>query len=204
LQHDAQGSLERSGGYRTRDWRAEDASLWTRLTSFGFRAAKVTEESTLIYRFRQDSKSADEARAHQDRDGDWTAWYPWRTAGDPYDGLRAIQEKRQPNLAVVPFAAQGKPPRPLRCWPVPHHQAPLVSIIIPVGPGHAQYLIDALDSVQAQTLPNWECIVVNDTGAAAERHRKPVGASDSRAAGLGAGAARNRGLRRTRAAVCLP
>jgi glycosyltransferase involved in cell wall biosynthesis len=194
--------LERSGGYRARDWRAEDASLWTRLTSFGFRAAKVTEESTLIYRFRQDSKSADEARAHQDRDGDWTAWYPWRTAGDPYDGLRAIQEKRQPSLAVVPFAAQGTPPRPLRCWPVPHHQAPLVSIIIPVGPGHAAYLIDALDSVQAQTLPSWECIVVNDTGAPLNVTGSPW-ARQIEGGGLGSGAARNRGLQAARAPLCV-
>lgn len=198
--------LERSGGYRTRDWRAEDAALWTRLTSFGFRAAKVTEESTLIYRFRQDSKSADEARSHQDRDGDWTAWYPWRTAGDPYDGMRAMQEHRQPPTALVPFGAQGTAPRPLRCWPVPHHQDPLISVIIPVGPGHAKYLVDALDSVQAQTLPNWECIVVNDTGAEIDLTPWPwarqwqVNALDGDTVErMGAGKARNWGLRHARA-----
>jgi glycosyltransferase involved in cell wall biosynthesis len=192
--------LERSGGYRTRDWRAEDASLWTRLTSFGFRAAKVTEDSTLIYRFRSDSKSADEAKAHQDRDGDWTAWYPWRLAGDPYDGVRAIQEHRTPNAQIVPFGAQGKPPHPLRAWPVHHHQEPLVSVVIPVGPGHAQYLTDALDSVQAQTLPDWECIVVNDTGAALDLTAHPWARQIHEYSGsVGAGAARNLGLRRARA-----
>lgn len=190
--------MERSGGYRTRDWRAEDAALWTRLTSLGFRAAKVTEESTLIYRFRSDSKSANEAKTHEDRDGDWTAWYPWRTAGDPYDGLRAVQEKRQPNPIVVPFAAQGKPPHPLRAWPVLHHQEPVVSIIIPVGPGHDKYLIDALDSVQAQTLPFWECIVVNDTGAPLNVTGSPW-ARVIDGGRLGAGAARNVGLRAARA-----
>jgi glycosyltransferase involved in cell wall biosynthesis len=191
--------LERSGGYRTRDWRAEDASFWTRVTSFGFRARKVTEESTLIYRFRQDSKSADEARAHQDRDGDWTAWYPWRLAGDPYDGLRAIEQRRQPNLAVVPFAAQGQPPRPLRAWPVHHQQSPLISVIIPVGPGHAQYLTDALDSVQAQTLPNWECIVVNDSGADLDLTAHPWARRVEPYRTGGAGKARNMGLKEARA-----
>jgi glycosyltransferase involved in cell wall biosynthesis len=192
--------LERSGGYRARDWRAEDASFWTRVTSFGFRAAKVTEDSTLIYRFRQDSKSADEARSHQDRDGDWTAWYPWRLAGDPYDGVRAIQEHRTPNAQIVPFGAQGKPPHPLRAWPVHHHQEPLVSVVIPVGPGHAKYLTDALDSVQAQTLPDWECIVVNDTGAALDLTAHPWARQIYEYSGsAGAGAARNLGLRRARA-----
>lgn len=196
--------FERSGGYRTRDWRAEDAALWTRLTSFGFRAAKVTEESTLIYRFRSDSKSADESRSHEDRDGDWTAWYPWRLASDPYDGMRAMQEHRQPNLAVVPFGAQGNAPRPLRCWPVPHHQDPLISIIIPVGPGHAQYLVDALDSVQAQTLPSWECIVVNDSGANIGLTAWPWARLVHEYTGsAGAGAARNLGLRRARAPLCV-
>lgn len=190
--------LERSGGYRTRDWRAEDASLWMRLTSFGFRAKKVTEDATLIYRFRSDSKSANEAKAHTDRDGDWTAWYPWRLAGDPYEGMAAMQEKRQPSPQVVPFGAQGTPPAPLRCWPVHHHQEPTISVIIPVGPGHATYLVDALDSVQAQTFPFWECIVINDTGAPLDATGSPW-ARVLDGGGLGAGAARNVGLAAARA-----
>jgi hypothetical protein len=171
--------LERSGGYRTRDWRAEDASLWTRLTSFGFRAAKVTEESTLIYRFRQDSKSADEARAHQDRDGDWTAWYPWRTAGDPYDGLRAIQEKRQPNPrgGAVRSPRHATAPAALLAGATPsgaareHHHS---------GRAGARRIPDrrARQSVQAQTLPKLGVHCRERHGRTAERHRKPVGASD--------------------------
>lgn len=202
--------LERSGGYRSRDWRAEDAAFWTRLTSFGFRARKVTDESTLIYRFRPDSKGATERRAHQDVDGDWTAWYPWRLAGDPQTGMRAMETKAQPNSALVPFGAQGTPPLPLRCWPVRHHQEPAVSVIIPVGPGHERYLPDALDSIMAQTCPAWECIIVNDTGSPIDTApwpwarrwdvSRPDGDTVTR---MGAGGARNWGVRHASAPLCL-
>jgi len=52
--------FERTGGYRRRHWRAEDAAFWIKATSFGFRARKVTQASTLLYRMRSDSKSQDE------------------------------------------------------------------------------------------------------------------------------------------------
>lgn len=202
--------LERSGGYRVRDWRAEDAALWSRVTSFGFRAAKVTDESTLLYRLRSDSKSRGE-----DGDGDWTAWLPWRLAGDPHDGLRAKRDGRQPNPVLVPFGAQGMPAVPLKMWPVHHHQHPLISVIIPVGRGHAETLIDALDSVQAQTMPFWECIVVDDTLRPNDfdairlshpwmRYTQALKVTDNGIAGkLGAGAARNRGLELARAPLVL-
>jgi glycosyltransferase involved in cell wall biosynthesis len=193
--------LERSGGYRTRDWRAEDASFWSRVSSFGFRIAKVTEDATLLYRLRSDSKSRGE-----DSDGDWTAWLPWRTAGNPMDGMEAQRTKRQPNPYVVPFGAQGKPPAPRKAWPVWHHQEPLVSIVIPVGPGHARYLTDALDSVQAQTFPFWEAIVVNDTGGPLDTAAHPWARvwdvsriEGDTAVRMGAGSARNWGLRHARA-----
>lgn len=41
---------------------------------------------------------------------------------------------------------------------------PLVSIIIPVGPAHAQLARQAVVSCQWQTIADWECILVNDTG----------------------------------------
>ncbi len=189
--------LERSGGYRNRDWRAEDANLWTRVTSFGFRAAKVTNESTLIYRLRSDSKSRGE-----DGDGDWTAWLPWRLAGDPMDGLKAKRDGRQPNPQIVPFGAQGDAPAPLHAWPVHHHQHPLISVVIPVGPGHKMALIDALDSVQAQTMPFWECIVVNDTNEPLEATGSPW-ARVIDAGGLGSGGARNRGIQEARGPLVL-
>ncbi len=196
--------FERSGGYRARDWRAEDASLWTRLSSFGFRIAKVTEESTLIYRLRSDSKSRGE-----DSDGDWTAWYPWRLAADPRQGMQVIRAGVQPNIQVVPFGAQGVPPAPRRAWPVHHHQHPIVSVIIPVGPGHEATLIDALDSVQAQTMPFWECIVINDTGdtlnpyIASHPWIRLATNFGPDLQSKGAGTARNHGLQLARAPLAL-
>ena len=189
--------LERSGGYRTRDWRAEDASFWSRVTSFGFRAAKVTDDTVLIYRMHDAQKSRGESG-----DGDWTAWFPWRLAGDAQTGLEAMRAKRQPNAAIVPFGAQGTPPIPHKAWPVRHFQHPVISIVIPVGPGHAPYLIDALDSVQAQTFVEWEAIVVNDSGSPLDRAGSPW-ARVIDAGGLGAGAARNVGLRAARAPFVL-
>lgn len=156
--------LERSGGYRERDWRAEDASLWTRVTSFGFRAAMVTDRSTLIYRIRSDSKSVQERNEHTDRDGDWTSWFPWRTgASSGQEGEDVFYKGTRPNTKIVPFGAQGSPPNRKHSWPVHHHAHPVVSIIIPVAPSHRRYLIDALDSCIAQTVIGWEAIVIDDS-----------------------------------------
>lgn len=157
--------FERGGGYRLRAWRAEDAEMWCRLLSFGFRAAKVTEASTLIYRWRADSKSQQELHEHPDRDGDWTAWFPWRLAATGKEGSRLIARGAKTPAGLTPWGAQGEPAQGIRFWPVPHHQAPLVSVVIPVGPGHESSVIDAVESVMAQTVRDWEVIVVNDTGA---------------------------------------
>lgn len=154
--------IEESGGYRVRDWRAEDAAFWCRVTSLGFRAKKVTEDTTLVYRIRGDSKSVQEREAGFS-DGDWTSWYPWRIAGTAEEGIQAMRKGIGPPEALVPFGAQGKAPR--GCWPVWSHHAPLVTVVIPVGPGHEHYVIDAVDSVQGQTFPFWEVVVVDNTMA---------------------------------------
>ncbi len=137
---------ERSGGYRKRCRTAEDAEFWTRAVSLGFTPRKVTDHVTLIYRQRTESMSRVEA------DWDWTAWFPW---------------SRQMDL--TPFGASVKPPTRINqgfCWNVPSYEPAKVTVVIPVGPGHQDLLIDALDSVEAQTYRRWECIVVNDTGEA--------------------------------------
>lgn len=197
--------VERSGGYRERCWRAEDAEFWARVTSFGFRAAKVTDEPTLIYRIRSDSKGATEYRAYADKDGDWTAWFPWRMAGTAKEGQAWLKEHpfelKAPHL--IPFGAQAQPGG-MEFWNVPHRQNPLVSVIIPVGPGHARLVLDALDSLVAQDFTNWEAIVVNDTGEAWDAVRgAPYAQVFSTSGKQGPGVARNVGLQHARAPLVL-
>lgn len=43
------------------------------------------------------------------------------------------------------------------------YEPTLVSVVIPVGPGHEEIVVDALDSLSNQSLENWECIVVDDS-----------------------------------------
>lgn len=135
---------ERSGGYRRRYRTAEDAEFWTRVTSLGFAPAKVTNRVTLIYRNREGSMSRTED------EGDWTSWFPWSRRSD-----------------LTPFGVDDAPPPRINdglSWNVASYEPVKVSVIIPVGPGHQDYLIDALDSVAGQTFQDWECIVINDTG----------------------------------------
>lgn len=157
---------ERSGGYRVRMSRQEDAEFWCRVTSLGFRAAKITQAVTYYHRERHDSKGALEWN-QQGAEPDWTAWFPWRWGGHDYNsGMDAIHKRgdRPKNTYLVPFGVQGPTPQGLRFWYIHDHAYPVISIIVTVGPGHKKYLIDALDSIQAQTYPDWECVVVNDTG----------------------------------------
>lgn len=133
---------ERTGGYRDRAKVAEDAEFWTRAVSYGFHPKKVTNAVTLIYRYRPDSKSRDETEP------DWTAWMPWTK-----------------DFKLTPWGAAVRPMKEVgRSWPVPSYSPALVTVIIPVGPGHEGLVIDALDSVEAQIFRNWDCIVINDTG----------------------------------------
>jgi len=158
--------LQNAGGYRERMWRAEDAEFWCRVTSFGYRAAKVTESPTIVYRMRGDSKSAYEYQNFPDKDGDWCSWFPWRIADTGPKGAQFLRQYGDvvPNAHLVPFATQGEPPAGKLMWHVWHHQQPRVSVIIPVGPGHKPHVINALDSLIAQDVSDWEAVVVNDTG----------------------------------------
>ena len=157
--------LERSGGYRVRMTRAEDAEFWCRVSSLGFVIKKCTQAVTYFHRHREDSKGATEWR-DEGKEPDWTSWFPWRMGAGDYDEGRKIMAKTSgihPHTHLVPFGAQGNPTN-TRFWYVHDYYYPVVSIIVTCGPGHEKYLQEALDSVQAQSFPDWECIVVNDTG----------------------------------------
>lgn len=132
---------ERTGGYRRRMHTAEDAEFWSRAMSYGAVPAKVTNAVTLVYANRPQSMS------HSIPTPAWTDWFPWGRHSPLF----------------TPFGASGEPPNK-KAWPVLPYGPPLVSIVIPCGPGHEFYLQDSIDSCVAQTMQNLEVIVVNDTG----------------------------------------
>lgn len=197
--------LENSGGYRVRDSRNEDASFWARMTSYGYVIKKVTQASTLIYRLRSDGKSVQEMKKFG-KEPNWLAWLPFRFADTAKDGEK-LSKKHNSELInddIVPFGAQGLPPRSWsrygRYWNVRHHQNPVLSVIIPVGPDHKDYVIDALDSLIAQDFQDWEVIVVNDTGKKWKRiqgapYARIVTPKKKSPHAKGAGEARNAGVK---------
>lgn len=129
---------ERSGGYRRRCRTAEDADFWCRATSIGAIPARVTDAVTLIYRQRTDSMSRVE------KDWPWNEWYPWYN---------------KPEL--TPFAA---PRDDVEIASVQSYDPSVITVVIPVGPGHEEIVVDAVDSIIAQTYQKWSIIVVNDSG----------------------------------------
>lgn len=135
---------ERAGGYRTRYEPAEDALLWLDITSLGYRAQKVNDEQWFVYRMHMQSLS-NEVRMQRKPEPNWRA---------PHIGW--IQNGHRPMAA--PVAADNQYPTN----PVRNYDQPLVSVIIPVGPGHEDYAREALDSLNAQTFWQWEAIVVFD------------------------------------------
>lgn len=199
--------FERSGGYRTRMHRNEDAEFWCRVTSLGFRAQKFTQAVTYLHRQREDSKGAEEWRT-EGAEPDWTAWFPWRVGASNYqDAVKVLRRHAggHPSPHLVPFGAQGRPDprdrenqRPF--WYVHDYAYPIVSVVVTCGPGHRPFLIDALDSLQAQSYPDWECIVVNDTGEIWDTDL--MGAPWAKVVNMdgnqGAAAARNEGFKHTR------
>lgn len=172
---------ERTGGYRRRLSPVEDADLWTRAASIGFVPRKVTDAATLLYRLRADSISRTMPNP------EWAPWYPWSV-----------------RRALVPFGAAVEPPAGQIAWPVPTYEPVRVAVIIPVGPGHEGLLVDALDSVAAQTYQQWECIVVNDTGNGPLPWVPSWAKVITTAGRIGPAAARNLGIAASKAALFVP
>lgn len=125
---------ERAGGYRQEYAPGEDVEFWLRGLSVGFNARKVTEEP--LFNYRLHGGSASRTKEYKDI----TADKPW------------IRDRN-----LMPMGAPTKQPNLVRSY-----SEPLVSVIIPVGPGHAKHLNKALDSLVAQTFKQWEVIVIDD------------------------------------------
>lgn len=181
---------ERLGGYRQRyapgGAGAEDAEFWLRAGAYGWKAELVTQEALFNYSFGG-SVSANKKYVEPD----WLAWHPWVKDGKH------------------PFASYATPKR--QSHPVRQYDEPIISVIIPVGPGHEREIINALDSLEAQTFRKWEAIVVDDTGSteavtveksllAAYPYIRPVKIFQPK---MGAGFARNRGAELARAPFLL-
>lgn len=174
------------GGYRQRyaprGAGAEDAELWLRAGAYGYRAALVSDQPSFVYSWQTGRVSGDRTY----REPDWLQWHPWAGAKP---------------AATPPFASYATPR--FYSHPVRQYDEPVISVIIPVSSGHTSVLIDALDSLDAQTFARWEAIVVDDAGgvvqpmyAASFPHVRFV-STDKIASG--AGIARNVGARAARA-----
>lgn len=168
---------ERLGGYRQRyapgGAGAEDAEFFLRAGALGWGAKLVTEEAMFVYSWGTGQVSGNKSY----QEPDWLAGKPW------------ISDKQHP------FASMATPVK--HSHQVRQYDQPVISVVIPCGPGHEQYLVDALDSLEAQTFRQWEAIVVFDTGKSdyaelltAHPFMRPVYTGK-----LGAGAARNAGAR---------
>lgn len=157
----------RVGGYRRRCRTAEDADFWCRATSFGAVPAQVTTAPTLVYYNRMDSMSRVEK--------DW-AWHRW------YPGWNSISGA--PTLA----------PLEREQIPIPTYEPARVTVIIPVGPGHGELVVDAIDSVVAQDYERTDIIVINDTGAPLPWVPSFVNVINTKGAG-GPAKARNLGIK---------
>lgn len=184
---------ERVGGYRSRycpqGAGSEDAAFWTAIGAIGYNAKKVTDKPLFNYSFTTGMASGNPNY----REVDWLQFYPWTIDGQhPF----------------VSIATPGSYSHAVR-----QYDEPLISVIIPVGPGHEKEVINALDSLEMQHFRKWEVIVIDDTGDGTEgteyenREHKAVWINLQNELDksfpyvrwlatnhVGAGAARNRGI----------
>ncbi|MCK9602559.1 MAG: glycosyltransferase [Sphaerochaeta sp.] len=132
---------ERAGGYRQRyapqGQGAEDAELWLRLGALGWGGVKASDEPLFLY-----TAGGRTQQPGFRKNIDWLSGHPWVRDGQH------------------PFASLATPAR--GSHPARSYDEPLVSVVIPVSERHLPLLVDALDSVEAQTLRRWEVIMAYD------------------------------------------
>lgn len=157
---------QRAGKYRQYRATGEDADLYLRIAAIGYRCRKVTDKPLFNYRMGHTSAT------HIIRTGQ---------KADPFTDPAY-------RYFVEGMAAGGGN------YPVRNYDQPVVSVVIPVGKGHEEYVKQALDSVEGQTFLKWEVIVINDTGAALDLTGYPYARVIDTSGAIGASAARNIGI----------
>jgi glycosyltransferase involved in cell wall biosynthesis len=136
---------ERLGGQRQRyapgGAGAEDGDFWLRAVSYGFGALYVPpkRDTFFVYSWMSGLVSGDSGY----NEVDYRQWSPWAR-----------------DYSLMPTPSRAKPK--LFSHPARQYDEPVISVIIPVGPGHERYLEDCLDSLDAQTFKRWEAIVIFD------------------------------------------
>lgn len=182
---------QRLGGYKQRCAPAgqgfEDADYHLRAGAYGWGAKKATDANLFLYSWQSGRYSGKSPKELNEDFGKEKAyykqWYPWYT--DRFH----------------PLASLAKPTK--MSHPVRQYDEPIISVIIPVGPGHEEMLIDALDSLEAQTFRKWEVIVVEDGNKISEKVKVayPYVKWKDTDGQKGAGHARNLGVSFARASM---
>ena len=175
-------ALDRVGGYRARycplGAGTEDAEMFTRIGAYGWNAKFIEPRRDALFVHTHGDGYVSGSMEYQE--ADWLSWHPWAKDG------------------AHPFASVATPRH--ISHEVRSYDQPIVSVIIPVGPGHEDVLINALDSLEAQYLRKWEAIVVVD---GADVPRETLKAYPyvrwCTINSSGAGAARNTGVMNARA-----
>jgi len=121
---------------------AEDGDFWLRAGTYGF-GIKFIQAPNQDAMFHYSTYQGNVSGNRSYREVDWRSWSPWTK-----------NRKLMPTPSVAPAAKFSHPARA--------YEEPIVSVIIPVGPGHSKHLVDSLDSLDAQTLKKWEAIVIFD------------------------------------------
>jgi glycosyltransferase involved in cell wall biosynthesis/predicted flap endonuclease-1-like 5' DNA nuclease len=179
----------RLGGYRQRyapgGAGAEDAEFWLRAGAYGWNAKKVTTAGLFVYSWMSGRVSGNKDY----QEPNWRAWHPW------------VNDNQHP------FASLATPVNGL-AHPVRSYDEPEISVVIPVGPGHEEGVISALDSLEAQTFRKWEVIVVWDSPENTDELERTYPYINLfrllfHTKGYGAGFARNRGAEEARAPLLL-
>lgn len=139
----------RTGGFKRRysplGAGSEDAEFWTRIMSIGYGAKKVSDSGLFIYSFQSGLVSGSQNQDPNLVEPHWLIAHPW-----------AVDHKH-------PFASRATPSEGRNVHLVRQYDQPVVSVIIPVGPGHETILEDAIESVESQSFRRWELIVVWDS-----------------------------------------